>query len=117
VGPFPTVPGQPFTDHDERFGATFTSAWRDGRSGIRTCLRASVGSTEASDGRLGAARVGPIDGGVSDRIGSGGADKSRAIRYQRSSRWTWSFSFRRTLSLPRELAFLIMKFLLVGEHR
>ena len=45
VGPVPTAPGQPSTDHDERFGATFTSAWRDGRSGIRTCLRASVGST------------------------------------------------------------------------
>jgi hypothetical protein len=33
--------------------------WRDGLSGVRECLRASVGSTEASDSRL--ARVGRID--------------------------------------------------------
>jgi hypothetical protein len=79
--------------------------------------RASVGSTEASDGRLGGARVGPIDRGMSDRIGSGGADNSRAIWYQRSSHWTWPFSCRRTLSLPWELALLVMKFLLLGEHR
>ena len=35
-------------NHDQRSAATPTLAWRDGLSGFRTCLRASVGSTEAS---------------------------------------------------------------------
>ena len=53
----------------------------------------------------------------SDRSGSGGADQSRAVRCQGSSNRTWTFPRRRTVYLPPEPAFLVVKLLLLGEHR
>jgi hypothetical protein len=53
----------------------------------------------------------------SDRSGSGGADQSRAVRCQGSSDRTWTFPRRRTVYLPPEPAFLVVKLLLLGEHR
>ena len=47
IRPVPTAPSHPSANHDERFAATFALAWRDGLSRFRTCLRASVTSTEA----------------------------------------------------------------------
>jgi hypothetical protein len=48
----PTHPTHTPANRDPGFVAIFTLTRRDGLSGARTCLRAPVGSTEASNGRL-----------------------------------------------------------------
>ena len=47
VGPVPTAPSHPSANHDRRFAAILTLAWRDGSSPFRACLRVSVTSTDA----------------------------------------------------------------------
>ena len=46
AGQSPSAPSHPSANYDQPFAATFAMAGRDGLSGIRTCLRASVGSTK-----------------------------------------------------------------------
>jgi hypothetical protein len=48
VRPVLATQNHPSENHDERFSAAFSLARRDGLSRFRTCLSASVGSTEAS---------------------------------------------------------------------
>ena len=81
VRPVPTAPSHPSANHDERFAATFALAWRDGLSRFRTCLCASVGSTDAAKDVV-APSVGSTEA-TTDQSTSVSSDRTRKRKERR----------------------------------